>query len=261
MRAGVRAERVPVVFAYHGVDEVSRRAVNHELFVAPAALSRHIRWLRRWGYTLTTFGRIVERAREGSARGLAALTFDDGYRDNLEVLAPLLERERAPATVFVVSEWLGLRHPDIPWKPMLTSAEVLRLAGYGIEIGSHTASHPDLRLLAYDAAFEEFERSRRTLESILQSPVTVAAYPYGLASSESRAACRAAGYAAACRFDGGGSWDDPFDVPRQPVGDGTTLLGLYLKRNNRYETSMRGPLELVRRARRHVLHALARTSQ
>lgn len=43
----------------------------------------------------------LQRPRRGSR--LAAITFDDGYRDNLTLLLPVLEAAHAPATVFVAT--------------------------------------------------------------------------------------------------------------------------------------------------------------
>jgi peptidoglycan/xylan/chitin deacetylase (PgdA/CDA1 family) len=52
-------------------------------------------------------GEIVDRLRTGrSIKGLAALTFDDGYIDWLPSVCPILERRRWPATFFVTTSQL-----------------------------------------------------------------------------------------------------------------------------------------------------------
>ena len=76
------------------------------------------------------------------------------------------------------------------------------------------------------------------------------------------AACRAAGYAAACRTTGRGSWDDPFDLPRQDMNYGAGVLGLRLKRDDRYESTMRSPVAKgARRAVRTARETIRRVSR
>ena len=105
----------PLALAYHGVADVPLRQDPHGLFVRPEDLRRQIAKLREWGYRLVSFGELAERASSSDATGIASLTFDDGFVDNLETLAPLLRDEGATATVFVVSGWLGRPHPVAPW--------------------------------------------------------------------------------------------------------------------------------------------------
>jgi peptidoglycan/xylan/chitin deacetylase (PgdA/CDA1 family) len=249
----------PLALAYHGVATVRVRDDPSLLFVPPDHVVRHIRKLRRWGYELLGFAEFAGRVQARQAAGCAALTFDDGFVDNLEALAPLLAAENAPATVFVPSGWLGRSHPYAPQTRVMTADEVRDLRQRGVEIGAHTHSHPDLTTLDHGAAVEELERGKRELEQLLGEPVETVAYPYGRADAETRAACREAGFVAACRTCGEGNWDDPFDIPRQDMTNASTMLGLRLKRDDRYEDLVeRLPFRAARSARRRFLAAAKR---
>lgn len=247
----------PLALAYHGVADVSLRRDPEGLFVRPQDLRRQIAKLRGWGYRLVSFGELAgEVARDGGL-GLAALTFDDGFADNLETLAPLLVEVEAPATVFVVSGWLGQPHPSVPWTRILTADELRDLQAAGIEIGGHSATHADLSTLSYEDALEELSRGKRELEAVLSEPVEVAAYPYGRANEEAIRACRDAGFRAACGASARGTWDDPHFLPRQDMDNRCTMIGLRLKRDNRYEPLMRLlPARAARRLSRRMSAAL-----
>jgi peptidoglycan/xylan/chitin deacetylase (PgdA/CDA1 family) len=247
----------PLALAYHGVAAVPARRDPHGLFVAPRDLRRHIAYLRRSGYRLVTFREIVERTVSGDGAGLAALTFDDGLADNVDTLLPLLVELSAPATVFAVSEWLGAEHPDAPGVRLADADGLRRLHAAGVEIGGHTATHPDLTTLGADAARRELEQCRLALEAVIDAPVTSAAYPYGRASAETVAACAAAGFAAAGRTSGQGARDRPLDFPREDMTHRATVLGLRLKAAGRYEPLMRHrPVRALRRARLTALRIL-----
>jgi len=78
-----------------------------QLVVTPAHFAEHLEVLRDYGRAVSL--RQLSRAlREGAPlRGNPALTFDDGYADNLYHAKPLLERYDTPATVFVTSGHVG----------------------------------------------------------------------------------------------------------------------------------------------------------
>jgi peptidoglycan/xylan/chitin deacetylase (PgdA/CDA1 family) len=239
----------PLALAFHGVTDVPLRADPQGLFVSPAELRRHIRRLRDWGYRLVTFGELASLASRKQAEGHAALTFDDGLVDNLSTLAPLLRNEAAPATVFVVSGWLGRAHPDAPWTRIVNTEELGRLAET-VEIGAHSTEHDDLSAFSYEQARADLETSKSALEQ-LAGPVHVAAYPYGRANEETIRACRDAGFAAACRTSGEGSWEEAHNLPRQDMLNRSTTIGLRLKRDGLYEPLMRfRPARAARRASR-----------
>lgn len=157
-----------------------------------------------------------------------AITFDDGYRDNFENAAPVLERLSLPATFFVVSRWIG--SDVVSWwdskqgvrYSWMTWDEIRSLHRRGFDIGAHTRTHVDLGAVSVVDAREEIFGARRELEAELAAPVDLFAYPYGrrnnLASSN-RDLVRAAGFRCCCSCFGGvvSSGSDPFHLTRVPL--------------------------------------------
>lgn len=76
-------------------------------------------WLQREGWVIVSLQECLERlAEDDRSRRYAVITFDDGYRDNVSVALPILERHNAPFTVYVPTDalnrtmhcwWLGVR--------------------------------------------------------------------------------------------------------------------------------------------------------
>lgn len=76
-------------------------------------------WLKQEGWAIVSLEECLERlARNDQSRRYAVLTFDDGYRDNVSVALPILERNNAPFMMYVSTAaltrtmqcwWLGLR--------------------------------------------------------------------------------------------------------------------------------------------------------
>ncbi|MGE5277199.1 MAG: polysaccharide deacetylase family protein [Acidobacteriota bacterium] len=81
------------------------------LSVSPAHFAEHLQVLKRRGalFRIRELAAALQRPR--TPRRFLAVTFDDGYDDNLRNAKPLLERFDAPATVFVSSGLLGRERP------------------------------------------------------------------------------------------------------------------------------------------------------
>ncbi|PSC05428.1 polysaccharide deacetylase [Alsobacter soli] len=77
-------------------------APNRLLEVTPAFLDQALAHAAELGFRFVTLDEAVDRVeRGGEGAPVLAITFDDGYRDNLEYALPVLRRHGAPATVFV----------------------------------------------------------------------------------------------------------------------------------------------------------------
>jgi peptidoglycan/xylan/chitin deacetylase (PgdA/CDA1 family) len=240
--------RPPLILAHHGVRDVPAHRDREGLFISPRQLRSEIRRLRRWGYAFMTFGALAERVARGAGSGCVALTFDDGLEDNLTELVPILRDEDAAATVFVTTGWMGGPHPSVPYARIMTPDEVRDLHRSGVEIGGHTVTHPDLRALDPEDVRAEVAEGCAQLAELIGAPVDTFAYPFGFADAETIRATGEAGVRAACRVAGEGSWDEPLNLPRQDTNT-KSPLGLWLKRDDRYERTMRNPVaKAVRRA-------------
>jgi peptidoglycan/xylan/chitin deacetylase (PgdA/CDA1 family) len=104
-RLGDRWRQGAFVLMYHRVD--TNAEDPFDIRVTPGHFEDQLAMLReRW--RVVPMADLAAAMRDGeSVEGCVAITFDDGYEDNLRVALPALEREGLPATVFVVSEDLG----------------------------------------------------------------------------------------------------------------------------------------------------------
>ncbi len=79
---------------------------NAFLEVTPEFLEQTIRAVRQRGIEIVSIDEACDRIRAGASEPrFAVLTFDDGYRDNLEYAVPILEREKAPFTIYVTTDF------------------------------------------------------------------------------------------------------------------------------------------------------------
>ena len=110
--ADARCARVGVL-AYHRV--TSPVADPWNLAVSPQHFEDHVRALTAQG-PVVRLDQAIGRpliARLAQRRPMFALTFDDGYDDNLEQAVPILERHDTPATVFIATGLVG--QPGFWW--------------------------------------------------------------------------------------------------------------------------------------------------
>ncbi len=107
--AGPRARGLGAILMFHHVRPWSGDAYapNRELEITPEFLDGVLQLLKARGFLLVSLDEAIERTAAGAGdRPFAALTFDDGYRDNVEWALPILSREKAPMTLFATTGFM-----------------------------------------------------------------------------------------------------------------------------------------------------------
>jgi peptidoglycan/xylan/chitin deacetylase (PgdA/CDA1 family) len=107
----VRRQGRVLVVGYHRVVEDYESAARTEmpaLLTSRKMFERHLDTIGR-DFQFVSLDEIGSRLRQGIAfdRPVAAITFDDGYRDVYENAFPILDRKGIPAAVFVVTDFVG----------------------------------------------------------------------------------------------------------------------------------------------------------
>lgn len=241
----------PLVLCYHAVSDTW----IDPLAVPPATFERQVRWLVRQGYRPVSAADTL-----ANRRRTLHVTFDDAYR-NIAGALRALDRLKVPTTVFACTDHAQdgrcldvpeLRHRAPPSSRELDtmSWETLReLAERGVEIGSHTASHPHLPTLDDTELVRELCSSRERMEDELRRPCSFLAYPYGEDDRRVRAAARAAGYTAAFTLDSPDGAADPFALPRVDIyrGDGAARFAMKTAPGRRQATALTRALRSARR--------------
>ncbi len=242
------------------------------------AFGEHLNYLTAH-YRLVSLSQIADylASGQGLPPGLAAITIDDGYQDSYEIALPLLQRYKAPATLFVVTDfidraaWLWTdklkymlprttrRWVEISLKNLhsrielnddrskqlaaahinsllktqsekckeqalfelsnalgvtlphtaseefqpLTWEQVCELDQSGVEIGSHTVTHPVLTATERLQLHAELSQSKTRLEGILQRKVDLFCYPNGNYDEQVMQETERAGYRCAVTTDFG----------------------------------------------------------
>ncbi len=228
------------ILCYHAVDP----CWTSPLSVTPAEFERQIAWLARTR-TVVPLDVAVTRldARGRLPRGMVALTFDDGFAQLQEHVFPALARHGLPATLFLVAatltpeghavDWVDTPPPDRTLET-LTVDQVLAAADQGVDIASHTWTHPQLPELDEDACRSELTSSRELLGDLLHRRVDHLAYPRGLHDAAARRLAAEAGYTHSFALPVEPEEIGPHSLPRVGVFPGNGTLTLRAKTHPRY---------------------------
>ncbi|QCQ21177.1 polysaccharide deacetylase family protein [Desulfoglaeba alkanexedens ALDC] len=238
------------ILMYHQVGFFRRPAAHRATFCHVRRFRRQMAWLKRSGYHVIRLTEAV-RGLKGEIplpNHSVVLTFDDGYRNFYENAYPMLHEYGFPATVFMVAGHLGSTARWIEEEgrfgaPLMEKDHLLEIQAGGIEIGSHTVTHPRLSKIPLSKAQREIAESKSILESLLGDRVIHFCYPYGDFNPQIADLVQEAGYESAltCIRGAATAEDSLFCLPRKAVSYGDSLIGylwkLHIKNKKKAPTS------------------------
>jgi peptidoglycan/xylan/chitin deacetylase (PgdA/CDA1 family) len=181
--AGSRALRV---LMYHKVND----RPGNRMSVPVGLFDEQMDHLRELGYVPVGLQAVLDYYLGGLPLppGAVLITFDDGFRDNLEHALPVLRRYGYPAVLFVPIGYLDDSRP-LPHEERLAASglvngtlgwdELAELEAGGVRIESHGISHRPLSELEIDEAAREILLSKLKLEEALGRQVRAFAYIKG----------------------------------------------------------------------------------
>jgi len=183
---GWDADRTLRVLMYHKVNDLWPNPTT----VPTAVFDEQMSLLGQLGYAAVSLDAVLQHylRRAPLPPKAVLLTFDDGYRDNLENALPILQRHGYPAVLFVPIGFLddtrplpheeslrllGISNETVDWD------ELAALEAGGVRIESHGIGHKPLSELEPAEATREIALSKLRLEERLGREVEAFAFVKG----------------------------------------------------------------------------------
>jgi peptidoglycan/xylan/chitin deacetylase (PgdA/CDA1 family) len=159
------------------------------MIVLPEQFEAQLDWLARQHYQVIRLAELAEflAGRRPLSQRSVVITFDDGYESVYRYALPVLRKHGFPATVFMVSDFIGARDA-LSWSQL----EALARSGL-VDIQAHSKTHRNLaqpRSGEADSAYlQDLELELRQPRTVLERRLGAAgvrvrsfAYPYGNAN-------------------------------------------------------------------------------
>jgi peptidoglycan/xylan/chitin deacetylase (PgdA/CDA1 family) len=208
------------VLVYHSISAPAE-PLPGDIDISAARFEQQLAWLAKTNRVV----RLEDTLARSRNRDIA-ITFDDGYRDNLTTALPLLEKFNLPMTIFVVAGF-------VDGDGYLSADELREMSRHPlITIGAHGLWHRHFNRISPDEARFELIESRRLLEETIEKKVDLMAWPYGECTPALEQLAGEAGYRAAWSVWKGN--DGPFSHWRVPLGRNDHTLRFIAKCSGLY---------------------------
>ena len=171
------------------------------------------------------------------------LTFDDGYKDIIINVLPILKKHNFKAICFIVSNQIGKNNiwdqnqKNYQKKELMSKSDINEWLNNGMLIGSHTQNHLDLTKLDGVKLKNEIENLKNFLEETFATNVKDFCYPFGKVNNNTYIEVKKLYDNAYTTNRSRYSLDkhDPFLIPRVDMGKKLNNFKIFLKLKTFYE--------------------------
>ena len=224
--------KIPIL-VYHSIsNDVSSLSLSINEF------EKHIIYLKDKNFETINFDQI-----NSTKNKQIIITFDDGYKDLVSSVLPILKKYNFNATCFVVSSLLGKKNmwdigkKNFIQKDLMNLNDIREWVDNGMFIGSHSHNHLDLTSLNDDKMTNELTYSKKILEDKIGVKIKNFSYPYGkvnnLVYQKTREIFEKATTTNRGRFDINNH--DFHLIPRIDMGKNLSIFKIFLKLETLYE--------------------------
>lgn len=179
-RDKVLLKKTAAIFMYHSV------SLNSEFFtVTPENFEMQMEYLYKNKYNVVALSSLVDYVKKGIKipTKTVVITFDDGYEDNYLHAFPLLKKFCFPASIFLVTNWIGnkkYKNKRGIEMPMLDWGQIKEMHDSGlVDFEPHTASHPRLSRIHILDVEDEINKSKDHIERRLGKRCNHLCLPFG----------------------------------------------------------------------------------
>jgi len=172
--------RVPILM-YHSISHnlFGRSHPYYQINTQPTIFSEQMRSLRNAGYRTIGLSEAWTELKAGTdVSKSVVLVFGEGYRDFYTDALQVLVQCGFTATVFLVTSRIRRNSFCIEGADYLTWDEVNQCQRMGMQFGSRTVTHPDLRSMNFDQIEYELGHSKEVIEQKLGVAVDSFSYPF-----------------------------------------------------------------------------------
>ena len=163
----------------------------------------------------------IENAFSGNIENdCICLTFDDGFKSDIEIVLPRLKEKNAYATFFIVKSYLNKNG-------YMNEKDVIELSNQGMQIGSHSMSHPNFLEIDNSKKINELESSRKYLEDLTSKKISTFSFPFGFTNKTLINLVFDAGYEYCCTSQHGVSKNYSRIIPRNSINGSHSIKKVF----------------------------------